>query len=73
MQIEYSENNEELDSIKLLECSNRALKVEMEKTKSVSFDTYKKRRCLSYLYINNKITMLTTGIADKDHWGFISL
>ncbi|KAI8880962.1 hypothetical protein K501DRAFT_190046, partial [Backusella circina FSU 941] len=49
------------------------LKVEMEKMRSDSFDTCKKRRFLSYLYSNDKITMLAAGITDKNHWGFISV
>lgn len=39
----YRENNEEHkeeDTLKLLECSIRALKMEMEKMKTISFTTY---------------------------------
>lgn len=45
--------------------------MEMEKMKSVSFATYKRRKCLSYLYANDKLTMLITSVIDKDHWGFV--
>ncbi|KAI8371241.1 hypothetical protein EDC96DRAFT_86516 [Choanephora cucurbitarum] len=68
------ENNEEHkkeNTIKLLECSIRALKLEMEKMKSVSFSTYKKRQFLSCLYTNDKLTMMVTSVVDKDHWGFV--
>lgn len=45
--------------------------MEMEKMKSVSFATYKKRKFLSYLYANDKLTMLITSVIDKNHWGFV--
>lgn len=45
--------------------------MEMEKIKSISFATYKKRKYLSYLYANDKLTMLITSVIDKNHWGFV--
>jgi hypothetical protein len=72
--LKISENNEEHkkeDSIKLLECSIRSLKLEMQKKKPVSFSTYQKRKFFSYLFANYKLTMLTTSASDPDHWRFV--
>ncbi|CAO0793942.1 unnamed protein product [Mucor circinelloides] len=45
--------------------------MEMEKMKSISFASYKKRKFLSYLYPNDKLTMLITSVIDKNHCGFV--
>ncbi|CEP19901.1 hypothetical protein [Parasitella parasitica] len=68
---EDNEEHKKGDTVKLLECSIRALKMEMEKMKSISFATYKKRQFPSYLYAHDKLTMLVTSVMDKDHWGFV--
>ncbi|KAI7888701.1 uncharacterized protein EV154DRAFT_304183 [Mucor mucedo] len=68
---EENDEHRKGDTIKLLECSIRALKMEMEKMKSSSFTTYKKRKFISYLYARDKLTMLVTSVVDKDHWGFV--
>lgn len=68
---EDNEEHKKEKTIKLLECSIRALKMEMEKMKSISFATYKKRNFLSYLYAHDKLTMLIISVIDKNYWGFV--
>ncbi|KAG1439643.1 hypothetical protein G6F56_012226 [Rhizopus delemar] len=57
-------------TIKLLECSIRTLKMEMENIKDASFKTYKKRRFFTYLYAGDKLTMLSTSIVSQEKWGY---
>ncbi|RCH80004.1 hypothetical protein CU098_004771, partial [Rhizopus stolonifer] len=63
---EDNDEHKKEDTIKLLECSIRALKMEMEKM--MSFFCYiLKRKFLSYLYANDKLTMLITSVIDKNY------
>lgn len=67
---EYRESNNdhtEEVTIKLLECSIRALKMEMESLKNASFKTFQKRRFFSFLYANDN---LTTSVVTQEKWGF---
>ncbi|KAL9537075.1 hypothetical protein MBANPS3_012105, partial [Mucor bainieri] len=57
-------------TIKLLECSIRALKMEMENVKDASFETFKKRKFFAYLYAGNKLTMLSTSVVNQEKWGY---
>ncbi|KAI7907218.1 uncharacterized protein BX663DRAFT_573460 [Cokeromyces recurvatus] len=58
------------DTLKLLECSIRALKMEMEKLKFASLNTFKARRFYTMLYSKDKLTMLSTSLVDSSRWGF---
>lgn len=69
----YREENDDHTqdvTIKLLECSIRTLKMEMENIKDASFKTYKKRRFFTYLYAGDKLTMLSTSIVSQEKWGY---
>ncbi|KAG1384772.1 hypothetical protein G6F61_000128 [Rhizopus arrhizus] len=57
-------------TIKLLECSIRSLKMEMENIKDASFEYYKKRRFFTYLYAGDKLTMLSTSVVSREKWGY---
>lgn len=72
----YSENDEAHSSegtLKLLECSIRALKLEMEKVNDASLETFKKRRFLTCLYAGDKLALMSTSLMDVDRWGFITV
>ncbi|CEP14615.1 hypothetical protein [Parasitella parasitica] len=57
-------------TIKLLECSVRSLKMEMENIKNASFESFKKRRFFTYLYAGDKLTMLSTSVVSREKWGY---
>ncbi|CEG66980.1 hypothetical protein RMATCC62417_03467 [Rhizopus microsporus] len=70
---EDDEGHSSEDTLKLLECSIRALKLEMEKLKGASYKTFKQRRFLTCLYAGNKLTLMSTSLVDVNRWGFITL
>lgn len=59
------------ETIKLLECTIRTLKVVMTKNGSASTNTFKKYKMYSCLYSTDKITMMSTSLVDKEHWGYV--
>ncbi|CEG82487.1 hypothetical protein RMATCC62417_16553 [Rhizopus microsporus] len=61
------------DTLKLLECSIRALKLEMEKLKGASYKTFQQRRFLTCLYAGDKLTLMSTSLVDDNRWGFITV
>ncbi|KAG0748731.1 hypothetical protein G6F57_001159 [Rhizopus arrhizus] len=67
---ENSDDRAKENTMKLLECSIRSLKAEMEKVKFASLETFKKRRFLTCLYAKDKLTLLTTFLVNSDRWGF---
>lgn len=67
---ELNDNHTEEVTIKLLECSIRALKKEMENLKNASFETFKKRRFITYLYASDNLTMLSTSVVNHEKWAF---
>ncbi|KAG1149348.1 hypothetical protein G6F37_007776 [Rhizopus arrhizus] len=67
---ENSDDHAKENTMKLLECSIRSLKVEMEKVKFASLETFKKRRFLTCLYAKDKLTILATFLVNSDRWGF---
>ncbi|EIE76686.1 hypothetical protein RO3G_01390 [Rhizopus delemar RA 99-880] len=67
---ENSDGHAKENTMKLLECSIRSLKAEMEKVKSASLETFKRRRFLTCLYAKDKLTLLATFLVDSDRWGF---
>lgn len=69
----YREENDDHTQdviMKLLECSIRALKMEMENVKDASFESYKKRKFFTYLYAGDKLTMLSTSVVNQEKWGY---
>ncbi|CEI93020.1 hypothetical protein RMCBS344292_07265 [Rhizopus microsporus] len=70
---EDDEGHSSEDTLKLLECSIRALKLEMEKVNGASLNTFKKRRFLTCLYAGDKLTLMSTSLMDVDRWGFITV
>lgn len=57
-------------TIKLLECSIRSLKMEMENIKDAPFESYKKRKFFTYLYASDKLTILSTSVVSREKWGY---
>ncbi|KAG2233146.1 hypothetical protein INT48_001639 [Thamnidium elegans] len=61
------------DTVKLLECSIRGLKLETERLPNASFETFKKRRFFTCCYSKDKLTLMSTFLADSEHWGFTKI
>ncbi|ORE23042.1 hypothetical protein BCV71DRAFT_240699 [Rhizopus microsporus] len=70
---EDDDSHKSEDTLKLLECSIRALKLEMEKYKGSSLETFKQRRFLTCLYAGNKLTLMSTSLVDADRWRYITI
>lgn len=59
------------ETIKLIECIIRILKVVKTKNGSASIDTFKKYKICSYLYSTDKIRMMSTSLVDKEQWSYV--
>lgn len=69
----YSEENDghtQDVTIKLLECSIRTLKMEMQGIKNASFESFKKKRFFTYLYAGDTLSMLSTSVLSQEKWGY---
>ncbi|GAA5800263.1 hypothetical protein HPULCUR_005689 [Helicostylum pulchrum] len=61
------------DTMKLLDCSIRGLKLETERLPNASFETFKKRRFFTCLCSKDKLTLMSTFMIDSKHWGLIKI
>ncbi|KAI8334824.1 hypothetical protein BC941DRAFT_356528, partial [Chlamydoabsidia padenii] len=65
--IEHSEE----DTIKQICNTSSCLKMDMKKYQFASFDTFRRRQVFGLQFINDKMTLTTTSIIDKERYAFI--
>ncbi|ORX49894.1 hypothetical protein DM01DRAFT_1271925, partial [Hesseltinella vesiculosa] len=63
----------EEDTLKLMECTRRCLKTELNQIKYVSWKTYGQRSVFAIHAIGNKITLLSTQRLSPNKWSYIEM
>ncbi|KAI9252563.1 hypothetical protein EDC94DRAFT_588206 [Helicostylum pulchrum] len=69
--VDDGEYHSKENTMKLLECSIRSFISKAAKMKFSSIETFKKRSSFTCLYCKDKLTMVSTFLADKERWGFV--
>jgi len=67
---ELDQVHTEEDTLKLMECTSKCLKSEMNQYRSSSWTTFGKRKVLAIQCINNKVTLLSTSLVENK-WCFV--
>lgn len=60
------------DTVNLIECSAKCLRVEMNQYRQVSYSTFLKRRVFCVQYIGNRLSWFSVGVFDEKKWVCIS-